>query len=223
MFSANTVHFVMFEYSVNHCDIEWFYSPVHLWLLSFFFIELIYLRASVQFCACCLSEPVLVQGASFYHKPSCHCICMAVSNQMECFSRKRLQEYITPHTRMPVLSCFVFHCHCNVLIHPCACLHVLFLFLTFLGFYWSFGFRCLILLCAWVPYRRFISNAPSASSQFRYILHNPRQSRRWPLWNGPGSSASVDAINGTLSLDVDVICQKHFCWKGLVLFFFTVK
>lgn len=87
-FFANTVHFVMFKYFVSHCDLEWFDSPVHLWLLSFFFFYFNHNRGQLFWIPACV---VCVQIALFYFQPSCYCIyciCMAVSNQIKCFSRK---------------------------------------------------------------------------------------------------------------------------------------
>lgn len=94
-FLANTVHFVMFEYFVNHCDLKWFYSPVHLWLLLLFFFSTVLIMEGnySNSCMCCQALPVYVQVGLFYCWPSCYCIyciCMAVSNQIKCFNRKML-------------------------------------------------------------------------------------------------------------------------------------
>lgn len=118
-FFANTVHFVTFEWSVNHCDPEWFYSPVHLWLLSFFFsctdnwghlFNFLHVLSGTRLC--------------FTKKTFCYficLICMAVSNLIKCFSRKCYKSILTPCTMMPVLPFFMSFT--VIVTYPCACLH----------------------------------------------------------------------------------------------------
>lgn len=121
-FFANTVHFVTFEWSVNHCDPEWFYSPVHLWLLSFFFsctdnwghlFNFLHVLSGIRLC--------------FTKKPFCYficLICMAVSNLIKCSRRKCYKSILTPCTVMPVLPFFMSFT--IIVTYPCACLHVFF-------------------------------------------------------------------------------------------------
>lgn len=230
-FLANTVHFVMLEYFVNHCDLEWFYSPCpSVAAIIFFFTVLITEGNYSNSCMCCQALPVCVQATWLCSTVDPLVIayiafawpCQIKSSVLVGKCYKRSQHIVVLHHTPGRQYCYfyVFHCHGNILIHPlCLFACSFFKIPTFSRFvlWLNLRFFC-VWFCSRVLFLNVYFHLLSASSQYRYIPHNPWQSRRRPLWNGPGSRATVNIINGTLSLDLDVICQKQFQWKMAVLF-----
>lgn len=211
-----------------------FTLPVHLWLLSFFFVVIFTVLITEgnysNSCMCRQALPVCVQTwLCFTVEPLVIAyIAFAWQCQITCLVGKcymsNPQIFVLHHQGASIVCFFVFHCNSNILIHP--------LCLFACSFFYSQLFSVCIktkiwLFCVWFFCSRVLSWTFILILLCQHHLstditpHNPRQSRRWPLWNGPAFHATVDIINGTLSLDLDVICQKQFSWKWL--FFFTVK